>query len=254
MHAGPALAPFAGNFSGVEYIKEVQLPGGAIEIRGQDVTIENSFFVNLNYMVRESFVFFLLCAFRGGGVEEVEKWKRKKLVSFSFAHLFSLFQKKKKKQGKAAIAFSDSRAAIVNSTFVACNNSAAGALYANDSSIIRVLDSTFTNNGGGQGGAINVQNSSLIINGTTFLNNTSRGEGGGVAAVNATVLQIYNSSMLFNTAKNGGGLFVEDCGRATFFQNTWTGNLAKKAGGALWQTKCSGDVTENSFRNNRGEE
>lgn len=52
MHAGPALAPFAGNFSGVEYIKEVQLPGGAIEIRGQDVTIENSFFVNLNYMVR----------------------------------------------------------------------------------------------------------------------------------------------------------------------------------------------------------
>ena len=116
-----------------------------------------------------------------------------------------------------------------------------------------MLDSTFTNNGGGQGGAINVQNSSLIINGTTFLNNTSRGEGGGVAAVNATVLQIYNSSMLFNTAKNGGGLFVEDCGRATFFQNTWTGNLAKKAGGALWQTKCSGDVTENSFRNNRGE-
>ena len=98
-----------------------------------------------------------------------------------------------------------------------------------------------------------MQNSSLIINGTTFLNNTSRGEGGGVAAVNATVLQIYNSSMLFNTAKNGGGLFVEDCGRATFFQNTWTGNLAKKAGGALWQTKCSGDVTENSFRNNRGE-
>ena len=53
MHAGPALAPFAGNFSGVEYVKEVQLPGGAIEIRGQDVTIENSFFVNLNYMVRE---------------------------------------------------------------------------------------------------------------------------------------------------------------------------------------------------------
>ena len=98
-----------------------------------------------------------------------------------------------------------------------------------------------------------MQNSSLIINGTTFLNNTSRGEGGGVAAVNSTVLQIYNSSMLFNTAKNGGGLFVEDCGRATFFQNTWTGNLAKKAGGALWQTKCSGDVTENSFRNNRGE-
>ena len=52
MHAGPALAPFAANFSGVEYVKEVQLPGGAIEIRGQDVTIENSFFVNLNYMVR----------------------------------------------------------------------------------------------------------------------------------------------------------------------------------------------------------
>ena len=204
MHAGPALAPFAANFSGVEYIKEVQLPGGAIEIRGQDVTIENSFFVNLNYM------------------------------------------------GKAAIAFSESRASIINSSFVACNNSAAGALYANDSSIIRVLDSTFTNNGGGQGGAINVQNSSLIINGTTFLNNTSRGEGGGVAAVNATVLQVYNTSMLFNTAKNGGGLFIEDCGRATFFQNTWTGNLANKAGGALWQTKCSGDVTENSFRNNRG--
>ena len=72
MHAGPALAPFAGNFSGVEYIKEVQLPGGAIEIRGQDVTIENSFFVNLNYMVSGREVFLLSFCF-SGGKKEVEK-------------------------------------------------------------------------------------------------------------------------------------------------------------------------------------
>ena len=72
MHAGPALAPFAGNFSGVEYIKEVQLPGGTIEIRGQDVTIENSFFVNLNYMVSGREVFLLSFCF-SGGKKEVEK-------------------------------------------------------------------------------------------------------------------------------------------------------------------------------------
>ena len=48
-------------------------------------------------------------------------------------------------------------------------------------------------------------------------------------------------------------MFVEDCGRATIFQNVFMGNLAKKAGGALWQTKCSGDVSENTFRNNAGQ-
>ena len=35
--------------AGVTYIKEVQLPGGTIELRSQDVSIENSFFLNMNY-------------------------------------------------------------------------------------------------------------------------------------------------------------------------------------------------------------
>lgn len=164
LHAGPALAPFADNFTGVDYVKEVQLPGGAIEIRGQDVVIENSFFVNLNYM------------------------------------------------GRAAIAFAGSRAAVVNSSFISCNNSAAGALYGNDSAIIKVLDSTFTNNGGGQGGAITVHNATLIVNGTTFLNNTSRGEGGAIAGTNVTVLQVMESTLMYNTAKVGAGGGERDCG------------------------------------------
>lgn len=96
MHAGPALAPFAANFSGVEYIKEVQLPGGAIEIRGQDVTIENSFFVNLNYMVRDFFSF----SREGKGKCWVEK------ASSFFAHTllsplffpFFFFEKKSKQK------------------------------------------------------------------------------------------------------------------------------------------------------------
>jgi predicted outer membrane repeat protein len=121
------------------------------------VVIENSFFVNLNYM------------------------------------------------GRAAIAFAGSRAAVVNSSFISCNNSAAGALYGNDSAIIKVLDSTFTNNGGGQGGAITVHNATLIVNGTTFLNNTSRGEGGAIAGTNVTVLQVMESTLMYNTAKVGAG-------------------------------------------------
>lgn len=65
--------------SGVNYIKEVQLPGGTVEIRDQDISIENSFFLNLAYM------------------------------------------------GKAALTFSAMRVTLMNSTFVANNNSA-GAL------------------------------------------------------------------------------------------------------------------------------
>jgi hypothetical protein len=42
---------------GVQYIKEVQLPGGTVELRGQDISIENSFFLNLAYMGKAALTF-----------------------------------------------------------------------------------------------------------------------------------------------------------------------------------------------------
>eukprot|EP00884_Botryococcus_braunii_P001029 jgi/Botrbrau1/10927/Bobra.0025s0100.1 len=205
IHGGPALEPFASTFRGVNYIKEVQLPGGTVEIRGQDISIENSFFLNLAYM------------------------------------------------GKAAITFSDMRVTLMNSTFVANNNSAAGCIHTNESTILEILDSTFTNNYGGQAGALNLWNSSLIVNGTTFLNNTSRGEGGAVTAMNSNVIQILNSTIVHNTGTNGGGIYLNICNHTAIIGNVYSYNRALKAGGAHWQTQCSGVITTNTFKFNKGQ-
>ncbi|KAK9919042.1 hypothetical protein WJX75_008926 [Coccomyxa subellipsoidea] len=152
--------------------------------------------------------------------------------------------------GQGALVLSNSNVTFINATFTANNNSAAGAIYANDTSSITVLDSTFLGNGGGQGGAIAMWNSSLLVNGTAFQGNVGRSAGGAIAANNASAITIITSTFTSNMAENGGAIFIEECGKAVVNDNTFTRNKATRSGGGIFQSKCSGNMDTNYFRLN----
>ncbi|BDA46795.1 hypothetical protein COCOBI_09-2480 [Coccomyxa sp. Obi] len=152
--------------------------------------------------------------------------------------------------GQGAIVLSHSNITFLNATFTANNNSAAGAIYANDTSNITVLDSIFQGNGGGQGGAISLWNSSLLVNGTDFQGNVGRSAGGAIAVNNAATVTVITSTFTNNVAENGGAVFIEQCGKAVLNDNTFTSNKASRSGGALFQSKCSGTLDTNYFRLN----
>jgi len=228
IHGGPALAPFAANFTNVKYVKEVQLPGGSIEIRGQNVAFENSFFVNLNYMGRAALAF----------------------ADARAAFINSTFVANNNAAAGCIYANESSVIRVLDSTFSNNGGGQAGAINVWNSSLI-INGTTFLNNTSrGEGGAISAVNSPVIqVLNSTVLHNSAK-NGGGVYLEDCGHASIYQSVFTGNLAKRaGGGLWQTKCS-GDLTENTFRNNRGSNAG-AVWQNACKKLViSDNKFVNN----
>jgi len=204
IQGGPALEAFSGGWQGAAYVKNVQLPGSTMTLRGEVMVVADSTFAGL-----QSF-------------------------------------------GDAAIVFAASNVTFINTTFVTSNNSAAGCIYANESSSLAILDSNFTNNFGLAAGAAALWNSTAAVNNTVFNNNTGNSAGGALFVYNGTDVLIQQSTFANNNATNGGAVFLERCSSVTMTQNSFEQNSASKSGGAVFQLQCPGTMLSNTFVQNSG--
>jgi predicted outer membrane repeat protein len=200
---GPALEGFNDSFTGVEYSRSYDLPGGTIAIKDQNLTVANSTFAGLS-------------AF-----------------------------------GEASIILINSTVVFQTVNFTDNMQSVAGAIRANDSSIVQVLNSTFINNSGENGGAISMYNSSLFVNASTFTANDGP-QGGAILFQNGTSSNLTVANTIFerNTANTGGAIFAQDCEASILSNNVFEDNTADGSGGALFQLGCGGALISNTFRSN----
>ncbi|KAK9808665.1 hypothetical protein WJX72_001544 [[Myrmecia] bisecta] len=151
---------------------------------------------------------------------------------------------------------------ITSSNFTLSQGSGAGALDIASQSLVTINSCQFRNNSGPAGGAISISDAStVIIASSGFANNANdASQGGALAITGGSVVNISSTYFLGNTAQRGGAIYMSSSSLAIKDSN-FTNNVAQSTGGAifqsdkgqgggLYQSNCTGNITETRYSNN----